>query len=107
MSRTATFLPDEYRTRRLYCSEVAAVLERRKSTLLTLYKHYTVTSEGGRPTFGLDQMMQFCKDAGVLTMSVSRKETTFAFIWSRLRVVDELLERCATGPLLRLLPHYQ
>jgi len=87
----ATYDMDSFRHERLYFEEVDAVYKKYHKDLSVLYAVY---SEGGgvagASKFGVDQWIKLLSNSACLNDEVSRMEAVFLFVWSRMRITDEL-----------------
>ena len=81
---------DEFRRRKLYCEEVDTALLRHKSILRGLFELYSgMHPIAGRTLFGLKEWFLFVEHSGLYARNLSRSEATHAFVFSRMKFIDE------------------
>merc|ERR1719198_921738 len=62
---------------------------------MPIYKHYANknrTANVRNPRMDLQEWLTFVKDAALLSEQITRQEVVLAFVWSRMRVADEIAE---------------
>ena len=85
---------DEFRRRRLYREDVDHVLLKHERTLRGLFELYAAMHPvAGRTLFGLKEWFLFVEHSGLYARSLSRSEATHAFVFSRMKFIDESAPR--------------
>eukprot|EP00962_Isochrysis_galbana_P030622 scaffold9933_cov125-Isochrysis_galbana.AAC.4 len=89
-----------FRARYCYTPEVSAALSRHEGSLRALFSAYagaedsdsasSVGSLGSTELLSHEELQRLCADLAVFTPTFTRREATLAFVWSRMRYVDEM-----------------
>jgi len=93
---------DEFRAQHCYIEETDAVLRKHEHSLNVIYSIYSESTDGAgrgaatasKTLMGFDEYMGMINDLELIEPSFSMREAKLAFIWSRMRAVDELHPKC-------------
>ena len=95
-SPTVVMDPETFRTEHCYTQAVTEVLAKHEASLRNIF---TVVAGGGREMhpskllLGLDEWAKFMDAVGFLGHDLTYRDLRFAFVWSRMAVVDGRTER--------------
>ena len=96
---TARVDRDVFRTSKLYCADVEAVLKRHMGSLRALYAHYASSDadadlKSRGESLSMAEWMRMLTDAELIdSVRLTKKEGALAFLWAQMFVADELKRR--------------
>jgi hypothetical protein len=86
--------PDDFREDRFYSEDMELLLKKYLGDLKKIYTHYSLLNPvQGKAQFGIAEIVQMFKDAGMLGNAISSREARLAFFQSRMVVKDEVNSR--------------
>jgi len=87
--------PDDFRRSHCYTEAVTLALEHHEATLRAIFKCLSSGGRGGKGAqmLSLDEWENFVEALGFVGVDISDREVRFAFVWSRMVVVDTRTER--------------